>query len=171
MQFSLEMGYKNNIDTDKGFGYIIPEIGFDYKLVPNGQLVLATLVRAHTNLGDDFEFYQGATIGAHNGLRGYRNERFTGKSAFVQSTDIRWNFSNLKTGVLPIHLGIYGGVDYGRVWIDDNLQLNTNYNLNDWNTSIGGGIFVNMADMMTANISAFNSDDGIRLAFKLGFGF
>ena len=170
MQFSLEMGYKNNIDSDKGFGYIIPEIGFDYKLVPSGQLVLATLVRAHANLGDDFEFYQGATIGAHNGLRGYRNERFTGKSAFVQSTDIRWNFSDLKTGLFPIHIGIYGGVDYGRIWIDDNLQLDSNYNLNDWNTSIGGGIFVNMADMMTANVSAFNSDDGLRLAFKLGFG-
>jgi len=28
-----------------------------------------------------------------------------------------------------------------------------------------------MAQMMTANISAFNSDDGLRLAFKMGFGF
>ena len=164
MQVALQAGYKNNVSTEKGFGYLIPELGFDYKLVPSGQLVLATNLRAHLNLGDDFEFYQGATLGANSGLRGYRNERFTGKTAFVQSTDLRWNFSDLKTGLLPIHIGIFGGVDYGRVWLD-------NDNSDKWNNSFGGGLFVNMANMMTANISAFNSDDGLRLAFKMGFGF
>ncbi len=38
-------------------------------------------------------------------------------------------------------------------------------------TSIGGGFFMNMANIITANISAFNSDNNLRLAFKLGFGF
>jgi hypothetical protein len=164
MQFMLQTGYKNNVDTSKGFGYIIPELGFDYKLIPSGQLVLATNFKAHLNLSDDFEFYQGATLGADNGLRGYRNQRFTGRSAFSQSTDIRWNFIGLKTGLIPINLGIYGGADYGRVWIE-------NDNLDIWNNSFGGGLFVSMSQMMTANISAFNSDDGLRLAFKLGFGF
>ncbi|WP_400076459.1 metallophosphoesterase [Winogradskyella sp. R77965] len=163
-QTSLQVGYKNNVSTEKGFGYIVPELGFDYKLIPDGQLVLATDFRAHINLGDDFEFYQGATLGADNGLRGYRFQRFTGKSAFSQSTDIRWNFGNLKTGLLPIHVGVYGGLDYGRVWID-------NDNSEKWNNSFGGGVFVNMANMLTGNISAFNSEDGLRLAFRLGFGF
>ncbi|WP_299887085.1 metallophosphoesterase [uncultured Lacinutrix sp.] len=171
MQVGLQIGYKNNVDTSKGFGYIIPELGFDYKLIPNGQLVLATDLKAHINIGDDFEFYQGATLGANTGLRGYRNERFTGKSAFVQSTDVRWNFMSLKTGLLPIKLGVFGGADYGRIWIDNDLVFDTTFNKNDWNTSFGGGVFVNLANMMTANLSAFNSDDGMRLAFKMGFGF
>ncbi|GAA4936983.1 metallophosphoesterase [Algibacter agarivorans] len=171
MQFGLQIGYKNNVDTSKGFAYIIPELGFDYKLIPSGQLVLATNLRAHVNSGDDFEFYQGATLGANTGLRGYRNERFTGKSAFVQSTDLRWNFMSLKTGLLPISIGVYGGADYGRVWIDNNLVMDAAFNKNDWNTSFGGGFFVNMAGMMTANVSAFKSDDGLRIAFKIGFGF
>lgn len=163
-QTSLQVGYKNNVDTSKGFGYIIPELGFDYKLIPSGQLVLATDFRAHINLGDDFEFYQGANLGAKTGLRGYRFQRFTGKSAFSQSTDVRWNFGSLKTGLIPIHIGVYGGADYGRVWIDGDDS-------DKWNNSFGGGFFVNMAKMMTANVSAFNSDDGLRLAFQLGFGF
>ncbi len=163
-QTSLQVGYKNNVSTEKGFGFIIPELGFDYKLVPSGQLVLATDFRAHINLGDDFEFYQGATLGARTGLRGYRFQRFIGKTAFSQSTDVRWNFGSLKTGLLPIHIGIYGGVDYGRVWID-------NEDSDRWNNSFGGGFFVNMAQMMTTNLSAFNSDDGLRIAFQLGFGF
>lgn len=171
MQVDLQVGYKNNIDSNKGFGYVIPALGFDYKLVASGQVVLATNFRGHFNLGNDFEFYQAATLGANTGLRGYRNERFTGKTAFVQSTDIRWNFKNLKTGLLPINLGIYGGLDYGRIWIDNSLVANPSFNKDNWNTSVGGGFFVNMAGMMTANVSAFNSDDGMRFAFKLGFGF
>ncbi len=171
MEVSLLAGYKNNVSTSKGFAYVIPELGFDYKLIPSGQLVFATKARGHFNLGDDFEFYQGAFLGANTGLRGYRNERFTGKSAFVQSTDIRWNFSNLKTGLLPIHIGVYAGADYGKVWVSNSLVSDVAFNSNDWNTSFGGGLFVNVANMMTGNISAFNSDDGLRLAFKIGFGF
>ena len=171
MQIGLVTGYKHNIDTSKGYGYVIPEIGFDYKLIPSGQLVLATKIRGEINLGDDFEFYQGATLGANTGLRGYRNERFTGKSAFVQSTDIRWNFGNLKTGFLPIHIGIYGGVDFGKVWVSEVSTVDPSFNSDSWNTSIGGGIFINFVDMVTGNISAFNSDDGLRIAFKIGFGF
>ncbi|WP_299520232.1 metallophosphoesterase [Winogradskyella sp.] len=163
-QTSLHLGYRNNVDTTKGFGYIIPELGFDYRLVPSGQLVLATNLRGHVNLGDGFEFYQGATLGARTGLRGYRFQRFTGKSAFSQSTDVRWNFGRLKTGLLPIHIGVFGGVDYGRVWLE-------NDNSDKWNNSVGGGFFVNMAQMMTAHISAFSSSDDLRIAFQLGFGF
>ncbi|MGK0377382.1 MAG: hypothetical protein ACJA1Z_001191 [Patiriisocius sp.] len=171
MQLGLQVGYKNNVATNKGYGYVMPTLGFDYKLISTGRLVLATNLAGHVNLGDDFEFYQGATLGANTGLRGYRNERFTGKRAFVQTTDIRWNIIGLKTSILPLNLGVFGGADYGRIWVDDDLVFNPIFNDSDWNTSFGGGVFVNLAEMMTANVSAFNSGDGVRLAFKMGFGF
>lgn len=164
MLFALETGFKNNVDTSKGYGYIIPELGFNYKLISSGQLVLATKVKAQINFNDNFEFYQAASIGANNGLRGYRNERFTGKSAFVQSTDVRLNLRKMKTGLLPLNIGLYGGVDYGKVWIE-------NESSNTWNTSVGGGVFANAADIITGNLSVFHSQDGVLLAFKLGFGF
>jgi hemolysin activation/secretion protein len=103
-------------------------------------------------------------LGANEGLRGYRNQRFTGKSAFVQSTDLRLNLNQFKTGLLPLSIGFYGGFDYGRVWFEGEDS-------DVWHTSVGGGVFANVLDMLTFNLSAFNSDDGIRLAFKLGFGF
>jgi hypothetical protein len=171
MLFAIEAGYKNNVSESRSFGYLIPELGFDYKLVSNGQLVLATKFKGHINFGDDFKFYQGANIGANNGLRGFRNERFTGKNAFVQSTDLRLNLRKIKTGLLPLNIGLYGGVDYGRVWVDSNLLLEASHDSDNWNTSFGGGIFANAADIMTLNISAFTSDDGLRLGFKMGFGF
>jgi hypothetical protein len=164
MEISLETGYKNNVSTSRGFGYIIPEFSFDHKLIASGQLVLATKLLGHLNFGDGFEFYQGASIGARNGLRGYRHERFTGKRAFLQTTDLRLNLRKVKTGILPLNIGVFGGFDYGRVWISGDESKK-------WNTSLGGGIWANAADMLSANISLFNSDDGLRFAFGIGFGF
>jgi len=164
LQTQLTAGYKTNMDNSNNFGYLIPELSVDYKLVPNGQLVLATNLLGHINFGDGYEFYQAASIGALNGLRGFRNQRFTGKNAFLQSTDLRLNLHKLKTGLLPLNIGFYGGFDYGRVWLD-------NDDSHHWNTSVGGGIFANLANMMTFNLSAFHSTDELLLAFKLGFGF
>jgi len=175
MMTSLQVGYKMNADqTDRGFAYIIPELGFDYKLVSNGRLVFATKLKAHINLGDDFEFYQAASIGANDGLRGYRSQRFMGKKSFYQNTDIRFNFRKRKTGLFPIQIGVYGGFDYGRVWLDGGSLFSDPtfvFDSDSWNTSVGGGIFINAADLMTANISLFNSDDGLRFSFALGVGF
>ncbi|MCH7525004.1 MAG: phosphoesterase, partial [Bacteroidetes bacterium] len=171
LDFLLNFGYKNNVDNSNNFGYLIPSLAIDYKLVPNGQLVLATKAKGHIIFGDGFEFYQAATIGASDGLRGYRNQRFTGKTSFYQITDIRYNFKQFKTSILPIEFGIFGGFDYGRVWVSDNLVTDPTFNNDRLNTSIGGGLFLNMVDMLTANISLFNSKDGLRFAFALGFGF
>ncbi|WP_299117689.1 metallophosphoesterase [uncultured Winogradskyella sp.] len=171
MLFGLEAGFKNNVSTSKGFGYIIPELGFDYKITNKGSVVLATKLRSQINLGDDFEFYQAATLGDSEGLRGFRRERFAGKQSFVQSTDLRFNLRRKGANFLPFNVGFYGGFDYGRVWIDDSRVLNPIFNESGWNTSVGGGIFVSAYSMFTANVSAFSSDDGLRLAFRLGFGF
>ncbi len=165
MTFNLHGGYTMNIsDSDRAFAYIIPSISFDHKLTSNGRLVLATKLKGHVNFGDDFEFYQGASIGANNGLRGFRFQRFTGKSAFFQNTDLRFSFRRSRTGLLPVTPGIFGGFDYGRVWFPGDSS-------DRWNNSYGGGFFINGADILALNIGAFNSTDGLRFAFGFGFGF
>jgi hemolysin activation/secretion protein len=165
MATSLHLGFKTNTkNSDQNFGYIIPSLSVDYKLVPNGRLVFATKWKAHFNIGDNFEFYQAASIGGVDGLRGFRNQRFTGKKAYYQNTDLRLSLTELKTGLLPLSIGLYGGFDYGRVWLP-------NQESNRWHTSYGGGFFLNGADLIAANFSLFNSDDGLRFVFGIGFGF
>ncbi len=165
MATSLHFGYKSSTDNgDQNFGYIIPSLSFDYKLVPSGRLVLATKWKAHFNIGDDYEFYQAASIGGVDGLRGFRNQRFTGKTAYYQNTDLRFSLAKKRTGILPLAVGLYGGFDYGRVWFPNDSS-------NIWHTSYGGGFFLNGADILSMNLALFNSDDGIRFAFGLGFGF
>ncbi len=165
MAFTLQGGYTANLDdSDRTFGYVIPSLSLAYKIASNGSVVLATEFKGHVNFGDDFEFYQGASIGANNGLRGFRFQRFTGKSAYFQNTDIRWSFRKRRTGLLPVTPGIYGGFDYGRVWFPDD-------NSTRWHNSYGGGFFANGAGILSASVGLFNSVDGLRFAFGFGFGF
>ena len=136
----------------------------DHKLTADGRVVLASKVNAHFTFGDGYEFYQAASLGGNNGLRGFRFQRFTGKKAYVQSTDLRYSFRRTKTGVLPVTPGIYGGFDYGRVWFPGDESKK-------WHNSYGGGFILNGADVLSANFGLFNSTDGVRFAFGLGLGF
>ncbi|MCL5245556.1 metallophosphoesterase [Cellulophaga sp. 20_2_10] len=165
MSTMIKAGYKQSLVNDsQNYAYIIPSLAFDYKLIPSGRLVLATKWKAHFNIGDDYEFYQGATVGGIDGLRGYRNQRFTGKKAYYQNTDIRFSLRKMKTNIVPISLGVYSGFDYGRIWLptEDSDQ---------WKTSYGGGLFLNGADVISARIALFYADEGPRFTFGLGFGF
>jgi len=164
MQTTFIAGYTNNIDESKGFGYLKPTLAFDHKLTADGKLVLATKIGSHITFGNDFKFYQAANLGANNGLRGYRNQRFTGKYSFNQSTDLRTVLTTVKTGVIPLSIGIYGGIDYGRVWVSNDTSTK-------WNNSYGGGVFVNASKLIVGNISLFAADENLRFAFKLGFDF
>jgi len=165
MAFSLKGGFRKNLDDgSRSFGYVIPSFSMDHKLTADGRLVLATQLKGHFTIGNGYEFYQAASIGGDNGLRGFRFQRFTGKTAYFQNTDIRYSFRKTKTGILPVTPGIYGGFDYGRVWFPgDSSRI--------WHNSYGGGFFVNGADILSANFGLFNSSDGLRFAFGLGFGF
>ena len=165
MTTSIKFGVKDNISKEGvNFGYVIPSLSFAYKLIPNGRLVLATKWKGHFNIGNGYEFYQGASIGGVNGLRGFRNQRFNGKTAYYQNTDIRFSLRKMKTRILPASLGIFAGYDYGRVWFPNNSS-------NRWHTSYGGGFFLNGSDILSVNLAVFNSVEGPRFTFGVGFGF
>lgn len=164
MSTSLQLGYKTETRGNRNYGYIIPSLSFDYRLVPNGRLVLATKWKAHFIVGNGYQFYQAASIGGTDGLRGFRNQRFTGKKAYYQNTDIRYSLAKRRTGFLPTALGIYAGFDYGRVWLP-------NEGSDQWYTSYGGGFFLNVGDVISLRAAVFNSMDGMRFSFGAGFGF
>ena len=63
-----------------------------------------------------------------------------------------------------MHIGIYGGYDYGRVWLENDTS-------NTWHSNVGGGVFVNGANMISANLGIFKGNEAARLAFSLGFNF
>ncbi|PWL38700.1 metallophosphatase [Flagellimonas aquimarina] len=163
----LIAGYKTNIDNtsaENSFGYVKPEIAIDHKLTRSASLVLATKLSAELILGDNFEFYHAAEIGGINGLRGFRNQRFTGKQSFYQNIDLRMPLGGLRTSIIPIRFGLTGSFDYGRVWIADDMSK-------QWHNSYGGSLWVSGVEAITANLGYFSSSDGGRIVFALGFSF
>ncbi|APG65483.1 phosphoesterase [Tenacibaculum todarodis] len=166
MKTELKVGYTANLQNANSFSYLIPSISFNQKLSDSGKLVFATKLHSHFTFGSGYEFYQAASIGGNkHGLRGYRNQRFTGKNSFYHTSDVRLLLSTIKTSLVPLNVGIYGGFDYGKVWGTPSLPSTS------FNTSYGAGVFFNAANMLGANIAAFQSEDGMRLAVGLGFKF
>lgn len=165
ISFSLLGGFTMNVgETERRFPYVESSLGFNYRISSNGKVVFATLLKGKTLFDDKFEFYQAPTVGGDFDLRGFRNQRFSGKQSFYQSTDIRWNLGKLQNGFIPLTYGIFGGFDYGRVWLKDDFAHN-------WHQSVGGGMWLNGVNLLTAKVSYFYSTDGGRVSAGLGFGF
>lgn len=167
LDVGLTAGYKTNIDGSdavNSFAYVQPHIGIAHKLSKNGAVVLATQIGGEAILGNDFEFYHAAELGGNNSLRGFRNERFTGKYSLFQNIDLRFALGSIKTSIIPLRYGITGSFDYGRVWITDDTS-------SKWHNSAGGSLWLSGLGAITANIGYFNSSDGGRVVFVLGFTF
>ena len=165
--FDITAGYKSNIDNssaDNSFGYVRSSIGLDHKLNRKGWLVLASQIGGEAILGDNFEFYHAAQLGGNFNLRGFRNQRFTGKYAAYQNIDLRCMLGSVRTSIIPLTYGVTGSFDYGRVWLEDDTS-------NVWHDSVGGSLWLSALGVATANIGYFNSTDGGRVVFILGFTF
>lgn len=162
MEFEAKLGAKRNISAqDRMYAYFNPKLGFYNALTRNRKLVLKTLVQSQIRFGNDFEFYQAASLGARTGLRGFRFNRFTGNSSLAGSADVRYSFNRFSTGLIPIQIGIFGGSDVGRVWQDGEDST-------IWHTNFGGGFWVNMVETVSGQVGAFAGDDGVRIDFRFG---
>jgi hypothetical protein len=158
-------GYKINTSlSDYKFGYLEFRAAFSHKLIPSGHLVLGSTAEVKTNFGNNYFFYHAPSLGGNNGLRGFRDERFTGKTYFYQTSDLRLRIKRYLTAVAPVTVGIYGGFDYGRVWSPNDTS-------DVWHTSQGGGLWISGFNFLAFNAGYFNSVEGNIIQVGFGFGF
>ncbi|MBS9464310.1 hypothetical protein KIM67_17940 [Flagellimonas sp. 389] len=166
LYFGFAAGYKQSVDLENiKFGYALLRLGFDHKLIPSGDLVFGTMAEAKTNIGNnDYFFYHAPSLGGDNGLRGFRDERFTGNSYFYQSSDLKLRLKRYITAVSPVTVGLYGGFDYGRVWAENDPS-------DKWHTSQGGGFWISSLQALKFNIGYFNSRESnlVQVGFGLTF--
>jgi len=164
MFFYLSGGWKTSLDdTNRSFPYAESSIGIVHKITADESLVLSSYAKGKSIFNNNFEFYQASTLGGDSDLRGYRRERFTGRHSVYHSTDLRLTIASIKTSFIPMKYGIFGGYDYGRVWVDEEAS-------EKWHQSVGGGLWLNGLDALTARIFYFHGSDGGRVAFGLNFG-
>lgn len=133
-------------------------------------LIFATRLGFGTNLGNEYEFFQQQRIGGGitSNLRGYRSDRFFGKTAFWHNLDLRTKLFSSYNRTLPFTLGFFAGFDYGKVWIEDETS-------DTWHYNYGGGIYIAPVDLLTMSFGLYqpreDNEDGPRFTFKMGMGF
>jgi len=109
-------------------------------------------------------FYFAPSIGQINGLRGFRPFRFRGTSSFYQMTDLRWELFSIRNVSVPFSMGIFGGYDYGRVWLEEE-------NSDQWHNSYGGGFWIAPLDFFVLSFGLHHSDEDDLFQFKVGHDF
>ena len=133
-------------------------------------IIFATRIGFGTNLGNEYEFYQQQRIGGGitSNLRGYRSDRFFGKTAYWQNLDLRAKLFSSYNRTLPFTLGLFTGFDYGKVWVEG-------VNSDTWHYSYGGGIYIAPVDLLTMSFGLYQpreeNEDSPRFTFKMGMGF
>ena len=133
-----------------------------YQIYKDKVLFESNVAYQHS-IGKKIAFYQAANIGGNYGLRGFRNQRFTGERALTISNDLKWHVKDLKSDILPLQFGLLGGVDLGRVW-------NKNEQSSIIHTSYGSGFWLQSGNLVKGSLIAFGSDEGLRFSFNLYFG-
>jgi hemolysin activation/secretion protein len=126
-------------------------------------LTLALRLGAQTNIGS-YKFYQANTIGNHNNLRGFRNERFSGKSAYYANSELRFPVSSFRNYILTGDFGVYGFYDIAKV-------TNSFADANNWHQGYGPGIWINFYNKILVTTGYGFSKESHLISFNFGYRF
>lgn len=125
------IGVSKNSST---FNQVGGDISLYTDFLSKKYIVIATSFGANHNFGS-FEIPQAQYLGYKQGLRGFRYQRFAGRSRVYNNTDIRINFGDVNFYLFKGPFGIIGFHDIGRVWMSEE-------NSDTWHRGYGGGIWL-----------------------------
>jgi hypothetical protein len=95
-------------------------------------------------------------------VRGFRANRFAGDGSLYANGDLRLRLGQI-TLIVPLHVGVMGLYDVGRVWLDGESS-------DTWHTSYGGGIWLSMFNYRNT-LSAYVAHSKEGNIFHIGGGF
>lgn len=127
---------KDSVTPEKGFTFLANAVyakNFQqnefyqrYNALVQGYLPLVEHVSLAVRLGGETivndnvlnsaQPYEHAIIGGPRTLRGYRRERFWGKTAFYNSNELRY-ITSFRSWLMNGKIGVFGFFDQGRVWM------------------------------------------------------
>jgi hypothetical protein len=127
-------------------------------------LVLVDRVGGGHNFGD-FEFYQAQYLGSEDNLRGYRKNRFAGRSKVFNNAELRWRVATFRTYLFPAYFGLFGFYDTGKIWADGSDSSD------GWLSGYGGGIWIAPLSRIVLNASYTASKEDKIILVSLGWKF
>ena len=94
----------------------------------------AETIIGNSSILNNAQFYQHAIIGGPVNIRGFRAQRFWGKSSFYNQNELRY-ITNIKSRLMNAKAGLVAFFDNGRVWLPGEKS-------GTLHTSYGGGILI-----------------------------
>lgn len=111
-----------------------------------------------------YEYFQALNLGGHNYLRGYRKNRFSGRTTAYGSVESRVKLFTSKGYLLPGDVGLVGFFDMGRVWQDHEDSKK-------WHNTFGGGLYYIPFGLVSVRATVGISKEDRLFNFSLGTKF
>lgn len=106
------------------------------------------------------EFYQLNTIGGGSSLRGFRRNRFYGKTSFYNGNELRW-ITDIRSYYYNGKIGLIAFVDDGRVWQPGEVS-------DKWHIGYGGGLMIAPFNRISASVFYGISKESKIISLRLG---
>ena len=163
IMINASASYLSELSLDEEITTVDINGQFYLRLLSKPHLVLANQV-GYEHVSGDLQFYHYADLGNNRGLRGFRNERFRGNSAFYHNIDLRMKLFYWRNNVLPMDVGLLGGYDYGRVTLDNvtSDQTHRSQTIGLWFDILGSFVL--------QTYYSFNDDQNM-FSLRAGFNF
>jgi hypothetical protein len=125
-------------------------------------VVLATSFGV-SHITGNYEFEQAQYLGFKQNLRGFRIDRFAGRSRAYNNSELRFIKNDVNLGLFRGSFGLLAFNDIGRVWADNERST-------QWHDGYGWGIFVAPLNHLVITASLTYSKEEKNLAL-INFGF
>lgn len=149
IMFYAGVAYSNNIEQwEKSFSSYNSILQLYVPLVRKFSLSLRSGV---STVRGEPEFYQYASIGGSQNLRGFVRDRYWGRTAFYNTNELRW-ITDFSTYIMKGKAGLVGFVDHGRVWME-------NESSDKWHLGYGGGVLLSPFNKFSVSLVYGISED------------
>jgi len=112
----------------------------------------------------NFEYFQSLNLGANNYLRGFRKNRFSGRSIAYGSAETRIKLFTSQSYIIPGDIGLVGYFDMGRIWQKDEPSKK-------WHNTYGGGLYLIPYNLVFISATIGFSEEDRLFNFSLGTKF
>lgn len=146
----------------------ITQLHWDMSIIasfnPFSRAVYAVRLGVGHNIGA-FEIPQAQYLSGTENLRGYRRNRFAGRTMMYNNTELRFRVADFTTFLFPGSIGLIGFHDIGRVWVDNEESKR-------WHTGYGGGFYISPIRRWVASFTvATSKEEKILPYISVGFRF
>lgn len=146
----------------------VVQSGLDIRIfmsfLPQTPFVFATRVGMGRNFGK-YVFQQAQYLSGKDNLRGFRRERFAGRSMLFNNAEVRLKLADFPFYIFSGSAGVLAFHDIGRVWSDGETT-------GRWHNGYGGGIWVSpLRRFVIVGSLAFSKEERGLPLLTMGFQF